>query len=488
MTITLVGIALIASASISHGESETLSALAARAGNAHTQEAGPGLKPFAPATKGRRAQAAQQARPPTPVLAPVRTRGTGVRAEGIAAGAVGAVGNTQFVQLANGQLAIFNKADGALLLGPVQASLLFAGLAGSPCSSSQAGQALVQFDQMANRWLIAYQAGRQQCIAVSSGDDAGGRYQRYALALDGDDLRIAIWPDAYYLTLGLFDDASGAWRGPRVCGLDRAALLAGVPPALHCHDLGNAYGPLTPVGLDGYHFAPEGNQAATLLSLDFTQAGEGERLLMWRYSFSRNSIGAPVAIPVAPFTIACPDTLGGACIEQPSPGAPLVALGDRLMPRAALRMDEGIETLGVNHTVQHGGTTGIRWYELRAGQLYQQGTHAPDQDSRWMGSMAIDKVGNIALGYQVAGRGTPPGIRFTGRQRTDPHGRMQGEEFVINGTGVQIDPATRWRQQGAMSLDPVDGCTFWYTQQYIGVSGRATWRSRIVSFQFQNCR
>lgn len=494
MTITHVGIALIASACITHGESETLTELLARTGVQRAHEPAPGLRPYVPSVKENLQAAPQTVLLAAPVLAPVRTRGTGIHVDGVAAGGersanpVGAVGSTQFVQLANGQLAVFDKTNGALLLGPVHHNVLFAGLAGSPCSATNSGPALVHYDHLAKRWIIAYRAGKQQCIAVSSSDDATGRYHRHALAIEGDDLRMAVWPDAYYLTMGLFDDASGAWRGPRVCGLDRAALLSGASPELRCHDLGSAYGPLTPVGLDGYQIAPEGNKPATLLSLDFTKAGHGERLLMWRYSFSRGSIGDPVAIPVAPFTIACPATLGGACIEQPSPGGTLGALGDRLMPRAAYRNDEGIESLVVNHTVQLAGTIGIRWYEIRAGKLYQQGTHAPDRDSRWMGSMAIDKAGNIALGYKVAGRGTPPGIRFTGRQRTDPHGRMQGEEFVINGTGVQIDPATRWGQHGALSLDPIDGCTFWYTQQYIAVTGRATWRTRIVSFQFENCK
>lgn len=485
MTITHVGIALIAVTAVKLGESDTLRTLVARAPQHHAPSTAPPAKRYLPALKDGGA-VEQPAPAGAAMLAPLRIHGNGVQADGLATGGAptGAVGDTHYVQLAGGQLAIFDKADGALLLGPVALRALFAG---SPCDAGDSGPPLVRYDHLAKRWILVYQAGKQQCIAVSSSDDASGRYFRYALPIEGEDARLAVWPDAYYLTLGLFDEESGAWRGPRVCGLARAALLGGAAPQWRCHDPGSAYGPITPVGLDGYPAPLAGNDAATLLSLDFTKAGQGERLLLWRYSFSRDRIGDPVAIPVAPFRVACAAAPDGACIAQPAPGAALVAAGERLMPGAAYRSVDGVETLVASHAVQLGAGVGIRWYELRAEQLYQQGTHGPDHDSRWMGSMAIDKAGNIGLGYQVAGRGTPPGIRLTGRQRGDPHGRMQGELFIISGTGVQTDPAAGAGQHGALAVDPVDGCTFWQTQQYIAVTGSG-WRTRLVSVRFQNCR
>jgi hypothetical protein len=137
------------------------------------------------------------------------------------------------------------------------------------------------------------------------------------------------------------------------------------------------------------------------------------------------------------------------------------------------------------------GQTGLRWYELRdvlgAVYVYQQGTHAPDPDHRAMGSIGIDKEGNIALGYSVAGPDTPPGVRYTGRGRGDAPGRMAGEETVVNGSGVQLGDALGWPASGALSLDPADDCTFWYTQHYIPLTGPNTWRTRIASFKFRNC-
>jgi hypothetical protein len=111
-----------------------------------------------------------------------------------------------------------------------------------------------------------------------------------------------------------------------------------------------------------------------------------------------------------------------------------------------------------NQTVEAApGVAGLRWYEIRrTGQkpneagtysVYQQGTYAPgDGVHRWMGSAAMDKNGNIALGYSVVNGTTVfPGIRYTGRLASDPLGLMtQGEGIVINGSGVQTTTNSRW--------------------------------------------
>lgn len=431
------------------------------------------------------------------VAGPVRTRGGGFNVGGLPAlDAAGSAGDAQYVQFAGGRLAVFDKFNGALQVGPVHASALF----GGACAAQPGAAATVRYDHLARRWIVARSAGAYHCIAVSVSTDAAGSYRRYAMRLNtlamqrvqAEDPRMAVWPDAYYFTFALFNGAGGAYRGPRACGIDRIALLAGRNALVRCHDFGPAYGPLSPSELDGYPTAPQGIGANTLLSLDFAADGSGRQLFMWRFSFSRNFLSAATPIPVAPFSIACAQALGGACVEQAIPGSPLAALGDRIAPRVAYRNMGGLESLVLNHSVQAGAQVGLRWYELRraggALQVYQHGTHAPDHNNRWMGSMAIDKAGNIALGYLAAGRDTPPGIRYTGRQRTDSHGRMQGEAFIVNGSGVQAGPAAPPSMHGAMSLDPVDGCTFWYTQQYAAHTGPAAWRTRIASFRFENCR
>ncbi|MES2901679.1 MAG: hypothetical protein V4723_18270 [Pseudomonadota bacterium] len=451
------------------------------------------------------------------MLGPIRTAPGTFNADGMASSqlqalnAVGAVGDAQYVQLADAKLAVYDKTSGAMLLGPLPTAALFDTAQTSapqqPCADA-GGNASVQFDHLAKRWIVTRLVSRQDragsivsahCIAVSAGADAGGIYRLFVLpisqregqALLADDARLSVWPDAYYLTMALFDSV-GNYRGPRVCGIDRPALLSGRDAPVRCRDLGPEFGPVSAATLDGYAIAPDDNSANTLLSLDLAADGMGRQLFVWRFSFSRNTFSEAQAIAVAPFAGACAHALDGACIAQPAPGAPLAALGDRLMPRLAYRNDDGIESLVATHAVQAGAQVGVRWYELRpvngVMQLHQQGTHAPDHNSRWMGSTATDKLGNIALGYNVAGTDAALAIRYTGRQRSDPHGRMQGEAFLMNGTGVQTGPAGRPALHGAMTLDPIDGCTFWYTQQYGAVTGKAGWHTRIASFRFENCR
>ncbi|PWF48701.1 hypothetical protein C7C56_010350 [Massilia glaciei] len=456
--------------------------------------------------------------PAVPGMPRVSTGGTVLNFDGVGAGTAApanvnaAVGETQYVQAVNDQIAVYRKRDGALLLGPIDSNAVFAAFGGSAgaeaCRRSAQGSPIVQYDKAARRWIVSQTAAGAgavlyQCIAVSRSPDATGSYWRYALALRGagqaalagEAFRLAVWPDAYYLSLVTFDPAGDAYRGARVCALGRAALLAGARAVVRCRDLGPAFGPALAADLDGAG-APPRDSPNYLIALDFGADGRGEHLILWRHSFTRDTLGAPVRIPVAPFTIACPGSMGGACIEQAG-AERLGALGDRLMPRLAYRNFGKRASLVVNHSVQQPGAArdgpvGVRWYELRdeagALALYQQGTHAPDANSRWMGSIAMDRMGNIALGYSVAGGATPAGVRYTGRLRTQAPGRLEREEVVVNGTGVQHGAAGRWGDQSAMTLDPVDDCTFWYTQQYIPTTGRFTWRTRIANFTFNNCR
>ncbi len=105
-----------------------------------------------------------------------------------------------------------------------------------------------------------------------------------------------------------------------------------------------------------------------------------------------------------------------------------------------------------------------------------------------MASIAMNGAGQIALGYSAASSTLYPSIRYTGRQPGDPLGTMsQGDNTIIAGTGYQSSTYSRWGDYSAMSVDPTDDCTFWYTQEYIATSGSANWRTRIASFQFPGC-
>lgn len=476
-------------------------------------------------TRGAAPFSALQSGAAAPAMAQVNTGGTVLNIDGIASDQTsappdpnGAVGETQYVQWVNTRLAVYNKHTGSLELGPVPGNAVFGGFTGSPgadaCRTSNNGDPIVQYDKQARRWLLTQFAWAPanlttgpyyQCIAVSTTSDATGSYYRYVLDVRGpgntiafnDYPKVGVWPDAYYFTFVLFESAVGAYVGPQACGFDRASMLAGGATLVRCATLAGDFGPLLPSDLDGATAPPAGSPNY-LLSLDFTGAdGRGDHLLMWRFSFSKASISAPVQIPVAPFTIACPSLFGGPCIAQPAPGETLDALGDRLMQRVGYRNFGNREALVLNHTVQQpnaptDGAVTVRWYELRnpggAVGVYQQGNHMPDTNNRWMGSIAMDRMGNIGLGYSVTGPATPPGVRYAGRMRSEPLGRMEAEEVLVNGGGVQIDTFHRWGDYSAMTVDPVGDCTFWYTQQYIAATDSFNWRTRIADFKFINCK
>jgi len=415
---------------------------------------------------------------PAPALAPVDTGGARIVAEGLRGAPVsGAVGESQYVQVAAGMMTILDKASGVAAGAPRPVSALYAAASdqrGMRACAAQSGVPVsILYDHLARRWVIGYLAGggAYLCLATSAGPNAAGRYQARALALQPPAARhpvLAIWRDDLILS---YDT--------RVCGIART-MTAARNPVLQCRSLPR--GGVVPASLQPQAAVPAGTPAL-LLALDASAAGWGNALTLWRYRPADNALSAPLSIPVAPFRLACT-----ACIAQPYGGAALPAHGDRLAPGAVF---DG-QALLLNHTVaERDGRIGIRWYEIRAPygavQVYQQGGYAPDAEQRWMGSIGIDKAGDIALGYAVSSGATASGVRYTGRLRTDPPGRLQQEETIVNGSGAQSTADGLRVPAGALSLDPTDGCTFWYTQHYIQSSGAQAWQSRIASFRFRRC-
>jgi hypothetical protein len=172
------------------------------------------------------------------------------------------------------------------------------------------------------------------------------------------------------------------------------------------------------------------------------------------------------------------------------------------MYRLAYRNLGDHASLVLNHSVVTDGRVGIRWYEVRiptggAPSIYQQGTYAPTDATtnplwRWMGSAAMDHAGDIALGFSASGPNDYPSVRYTGRAAGDPLGQMtQAEQVIYTGNGPQTEAEGRWGDYSDLTVDPVDDCTFWYTQEYLGpqflVFG-SLWRTRIASFQFPGCK
>ncbi|GAC1663625.1 MAG: hypothetical protein NVS9B15_26610 [Acidobacteriaceae bacterium] len=118
--------------------------------------------------------------------------------------------------------------------------------------------------------------------------------------------------------------------------------------------------------------------------------------------------------------------------------------------------------------------------------MKQQGTYSPDSNFRWMGSIAQDKLGDIALGYSVSSSTLRPSIRFASRAPTDPLNTLSSEQSVLAGVGSQAGHS-RWGDYSSLSVDPVDDCTFWYTQEYLSTTGDFIWSTHVNSFKLGTC-
>jgi hypothetical protein len=407
----------------------------------------------------------------------------------------GAVGATQFVQWVNVRFAVYDKTTGALLMGPTAGNTLWAGF-GAPCETSNSGDPIVQYDKGASRWVFSQHTtltvGQDfQCLAVSATADATGTYNRYSFALPLNDLpdypKLAVWPDAYYLSIDEFVDSTLVPVGPYICALDRNAMLAGAPATAQCFQLAPPLLSLLPSDLDGATAPPAG-------SPNYFMSLGTNALNLWKFHVdftnpTNTTLTGPSSIPVAHFGEACGGS--GACIPQSSTTQELQSLGDRLMYRLAYRNFGDHEALVVNHAVTavH-SSVGIRWYEIRSPGstpvVFQQSTYAPNARFRWMGSIAMDRAGDIALGYNASSLKAHPSVFYSGRLSTDTLNTLETEAELLPGRGSQTF-SPRWGDYSSLAIDPVDDCTFWYTTEYLSANGSRNWSTRIGSFKFTTC-
>ncbi len=401
----------------------------------------------------------------------------------------GDVGPNHYVQIVNIGFQIFSK-TGASLYGPANNNTLFAGFGGL-CESTNRGDPVTLYDPLADRFLLSWfaftsQSGpTYQCIALSTGPDPTGSYYRYQF-LTGqttfvDYPHLGVWPDAYYMAANLFGTPGGGGN----YAFERDRMLVGDPTARMVFFNSSASG-ILPSDLDGPP-PPAGSPNYFLEWATTSTLSEYKFHVDWANTANSTFTG-PFSIPVTPFD----SGIGG--VPQPNTSATLATISDRLMYRVAYRNLGTHEALVANHTVDSGGDiAGVRWYEIRdpngTRTVYQQGTYAPgDGTDRWMGSIAMDHQGNIAVGFSASSTTVYPSIRYAGRLVTDPLGEMsQGEETLIAGTGSQTGSVGRWGDYSQMAVDPTDDCTFWYTTEYIQVTGERSWRTRIGSFKFPQC-
>ena len=414
----------------------------------------------------------------------------------------GDVGLNYYIQSINGNsgsiFSIYNKSNGSLVTGPINMETL-----GSGNCASGAGDPIVLFDDMAQRWMLSEfsSSGNNLCVYISkTSDPVSGGWYAYAFASPTfpDYPKYGVGVDAYYVGT---NESS-----PTVYALNRTAMLSGASanfvrltvPKL----AGFGFQMLQPVDHDGTTAMPAGtpgyflrhrddevhNSSSNNSSQDFVE--------LWQFNAdfnntSNSSFTKVSDIPVAEFDSSLCGLTSFSCFPQSGSSSNMDPLREVVMFRAQYRNFGSYETIVGNFVTDVNGSDrgGIRWFELRrsgagAWGLHQEGTYSPDSKNRWMGSIGMDKDGNIALAYSWGSSSDYPGLRYTGRLATDSNGTMsQPETVLVNGTsGVS---SNRWGDYSHLALDPVDGCTFWFTNEY-GKSG-GQWGTHISSFKFNSC-
>jgi hypothetical protein len=479
-----------------------------------------------------------------------------------------AVGPNHIMVTVNSRMAILSKKGrqftetGKPLYGPVNTNNVFRGFGGQ-CEALNNGDAVVRYDQLADRWLIVvplfrrgpvrpdqppmWQAGNttymsppgvsgqpgravplyqpprsetppagpagrggapggrgsqpgpqgpySMCYAISTGPDPFGPYYRYEFlrSLFPDYPRPAIWPDGYYVPTSTGDDVIQK----HACVVDRASMLKGRPATEQCVVI-DGVNFLNNADLDGERL-PRGGAPNIMIATGGTQLKsvlDDDAIYVWKFHVdwkhaARTTVTGPDKIPVAPYRYLCDGQLTN-CVPQPGIDRRLDAQGDKIMSRVVYRRTGETESIVAVHSVNtSAGGGGVRWYELRVDRnhrvtLHQQGTYAPDRFFRWMASPAIDRAGNIGIGYSFGGTPHFAGQRFAGRLASDPLGVLTLRETVL-AEGEAAQNAMRWQDYTQTAIDPSDDCTIWYVGDYL-LKGATNYSSRIGAFRMPGCQ
>lgn len=438
----------------------------------------------------------------------------------------GDVGPANYVQTVNVTFRIWDKAGNPLT--PVASLNTLFGPIGGACGSSEDGDPIVVYDQLADRWLISQfctvaNPNNHQLIAISKTGDPTGAYYLYDFMMPNikfnDYPHFGMWPDAYYMTDNQYNQAGTVFLQGGVFAFDRNKMLIGDPSASFIYfdtavlfPPGGANGPdgiggMLPADMEGYIPPPAGAPCpfAYFQAGEFGEPGDQLRIFDFHADFAvpANStfterVGSPLA--VAAFDpIPVPNTRNA--VPQPPPANSFIdAISDRLMYRLSYRNFGSSETLIANHTVNAATNplfrAGVRFYQLNratptgAFTIGEQQTWAPaDTENRWMGSAANNFQGDVAVGFSTSSATVFPSVRYAARLGTDTPGTglAQGETSIVVGGGSQTSASGRWGDYSDLTVDPSDDCTFWYTQEYYVTSTEpgnpsAPWHTRIAKF------
>lgn len=399
----------------------------------------------------------------------------------------GDVSHEHFIQVVNSKYNIYSK-DGTKLLGPLDLSTLWDNLPG-PWNGTNDGDPIVLYDELADRWVITqfsvFTPTKYELFAISATSDPLGSYYLYAFSFDmmNDYPKLGVWIDGYYATYNMHNNG---FQGARITVVERNKMLAGDPDAQMIEFHRSNQSSVMPADIDGSNL-PSAGEPCPIMDIDNTT------LQVKFYNFNtdwenpgNSSLTLAATINVTPFYYLDNTNQGvGGFVTQPGTTQKLDGLGNMIMNRLAYRKFDSHESMVVTHSVKVNSGSGvlraaIRWYEFRKNsnnwELYQEGTYAPDDNHRWMGSAAMNALGDIAIGYSVSNsQDIFPSIRYTGRRAGDPLGQMTIEEVELK-HGTSNQNHWRWGDYACMNVDPADDSTFWFTTEYNG------WKTWIASF------
>jgi uncharacterized repeat protein (TIGR01451 family) len=434
----------------------------------------------------------------------------------------GDVGPTYFIETVNTSIGIYDKSTGTRVAAFTFNSLMHEGEFGNLCDTSNDGDPVVLYDSFEDRWVIsdfAFQTdaggvidppGVFQCFAVSkSGDPVSGGWNFYSINTTGglgDYPKLGVWPDGIYMSVNLFNDALNAFFNPRLYALNKAQMYAGAPSVqVVTFDAPSAEFTILPANARlQTGTPPAGSPNYFAVVAQFLNA-----VSVYKFHVDWNSISTSTLTgPFISLTSTSWSTFIGTGTtlqpntDVPSPANDLDTLYPRLMVQNQYTNIGGVESLWDSHTVGASGTNStqaaVRYYQVKVtgGTVESNATQAftwsPDATvHRFMPSVAVDRAGNMALGYSASSASLNPAIRYAGRLAGDAANTIsQTETSLIEGTGSQsgtCGPGTcvRWGDYSSMSLDP-DGCTFWMSNEYYAANG-LNWQTRIGAFKYPSC-
>lgn len=407
----------------------------------------------------------------------------------------GAVSNTHYIQAINSTtFRVYNKSTGAIL------STASVGSLWTPATPND-GDPIIMYDKAADRWFISQFGitGNRIYIAISTTNNPLGTYYTYTYTSPAfpDYLKFSVWQDGYYMTSN---------QAQKVFTFERTAMLAGVPTARSVYQNfsppqgGGFFVPMPGDAADGT-LPPAGTPCPIFSYSDngwgggFTDAVNIYRVTVnWVPATPTSTITSAGVVPTAAFDGSYSPSWDD--IAQPGTTQRLDGIGGIVMYRAQWKSWAGYNTVVLNWAVRISATQrSIKWCELRQNQstgvwsMYQEGIYTPDAATRWMGGVAMDNNGAMALTYMKSdATSIYPGLYYAGRRPCDPLGTLPvAESVAIAGTGSQTGGVNRDGDYSQLVLDP-DGITFWNTSEYMGgPTGANAARTRIYSFQLPTC-